>query len=727
MKEYDRRQERTGVQESADFDPIFDVQSDFVMVYGFHNLKERVKKWKKAGYVIHLMTGVSWGEYQDYLYGRFDGVDHHDEGQRRQNGSEIAHGVDIPYMVPSNAFAAYLAHGLKYAVDCGVEAIHLEEPEFWVESGYSDAFKREWKIYYKEDWQDPRSSPDAQYRASKLKQYLYTRTLDRLCSQLKEYAMVKYGRLLRFYVPTHSLINYTQWKIVSPESALVDLPCVDGYIAQIWTGTARTRNIYRGIKKERTFETAFLEYGIMQELVRGTGRRMWFLADPIEDDPRHSWEDYRDNYYRTVTASLFHPAVSDYEVSPWPARVMRGKHPAKGGAHDLPIPIPSNLPEGRPCFEGERVRIPAEYKTNLLSVMHTLRDMADQPSRQWLTNTPEVGILMADSAMFQRIYPHGDPEEREAEGDTFSPFYGLSLPLLKAGICARPVQLDNIRRFPGYLAPYKTLVLSYEYMKPSAPDIHQALAGWVRSGGRLLLVGDGTDAFHGVREWWNAEGNAYLTPTAHLIEALGLPASAETAPDPDGYAVGEGSVRILPVHPANIAREADLCESYLTAALAMLNGDAPDGALILRRGAYVVTAVLDEVPGAHSVELSGSYINLYDSELSVIDDPLLEVGSVGLWYDTAAIDRTDGSELIALSGRAEKITKGQRSLAFVSRSPSEMTVAARIWTRRPPKSVAVTPKGGVPVELPFTYEPDSETSYFTYPSDGQPVQVKISF
>lgn len=78
MKEYDRRQERTGVQESSDFEPIFDVQSDFVMVYGFHNLKERVKKWKKAGYVIHLMTGVSWGNYQDYLYGRWDGVDHQD-------------------------------------------------------------------------------------------------------------------------------------------------------------------------------------------------------------------------------------------------------------------------------------------------------------------------------------------------------------------------------------------------------------------------------------------------------------------------------------------------------------------------------------------------------------------------------------------------------------------------------------------------------------------------
>ena len=190
MKNYDRHEERTGVQENADFNSVYDVQSDFVMVYGFHDLKNRITHWKKRGYVVHLMTGVSWGEYQDYLYGKFDGIDHHDEGQRERD-HEINHGVDVPYMVPSNSFAHYLASNLRKAVDYGVEAIHLEEPEFWVRAGYSDAFKREWKIFYKEDWQDPQSSPEAQYRASKLKQYLYTRTLDRLCSELKEYALVK--------------------------------------------------------------------------------------------------------------------------------------------------------------------------------------------------------------------------------------------------------------------------------------------------------------------------------------------------------------------------------------------------------------------------------------------------------------------------------------------------------------------------------------------------------
>ena len=195
----------------------------------------------------------------------------------------------------------------------------------------------------------------------------------------------------------------------------------------------------------------------MQELVRGTGRRMWYLADPIEDNPRHTWVDYRENYYRTVTASLFHPEISDYEVSPWPNRVMNGRH---------------MLTEG-----GEQGIIPAEYKTNLLEVMHTLRQMKDNADSEWITKTSEVAVMIADSAMFQRICP----VEGGDDSPEFSSFFGLALPLLKGGIAARPVQLDNVKRFAGYLDAYKTMILSYEFMKPQSPDINGVIANWVKN------------------------------------------------------------------------------------------------------------------------------------------------------------------------------------------------------------------------------------------------------
>ena len=101
-----------------------------------------------------------------------------------------------------------------------------------------------------------------------------------------------------------------------------------GYIAQVWTGTARTPNVYDGERKERTFETAFLEYGAMQNLVRASRRRIWYLNDPVADSPNNTWDDYRSHWQSTLTASLLMPEVSSYEIMPWPQRVFTGMHPA---------------------------------------------------------------------------------------------------------------------------------------------------------------------------------------------------------------------------------------------------------------------------------------------------------------------------------------------------------------------------------------------------------------
>ena len=705
MYEYDRHEERTGFQEARDYDERTDIQADFVMVYGLRNLKERIKHWKSRGYVVHLMTGISWGGYQDYLYGRYDGIDHHDEGQVGHDGNEINHGRDVPYMVPSVSFSKYLADKLRSAVDAGVEAIHLEEPEFWADAGYSEAFKREWMIYYKEPWSDPQASCDAQYKASKLKQYLYRRTLDRLCSELKEYAMSRYGRFLRFYVPTHSLINYSQWKIVSPESSLIDIPSVDGYIAQIWTGTSRVPNRYRGTLRERTFETAFLEYGIMQELVRGTGRRMWFLHDPIEDNPKHTWKDYRENYYRTVVASLLHPEISSYEVAPWPNRIFNGSYPNDAGTGT------EEIPDG--------------YRTNLLTVMHTLRDMKTDDT-EWISGTGEIGIIMSDSCMFQRIYPVGDPYRETSFQSSWDPFFGLALPLLKSGICVRPVQFENIGRFPGYLDRCSRLVLSYEFMKPETPDAHNVLAQWVRKGGSLIYIGDGADPFHRIRHWWNSGRSDYNDPAEHLFEAMGLPGNPEEGIHP----VGRGSVAYMRVSPKNIASDGLLCDRYTETVKSIfrLTGDelVPSGHFLLRRGRYMISAVLDESVTSVPVRIKGRFIDMFRDDLPAISDPEPEPGSVGLFLDTSMIDRTGSSDILAVSGRISGLKQGARSLSCKILSPAGMTSCMRVWTRRKPKS-ATARVNGHESDLNISYDEDTGTAFLTFESSPSGAYIKIRF
>ena len=90
------------------------------MVYGIGpELPAKIETWRQHGYIIHVMTGVAWGNYQDYLYGRFDGINHEDEAQTQKNGEKIGHGGDVYYMSPGINYGKFLTQGVKRALDAG--------------------------------------------------------------------------------------------------------------------------------------------------------------------------------------------------------------------------------------------------------------------------------------------------------------------------------------------------------------------------------------------------------------------------------------------------------------------------------------------------------------------------------------------------------------------------------------------------------------------------------
>jgi len=704
----DRALERTGFQEAGPYDAAYDLRTDFVMPYGVSPTAiERMKRWEEAGYVLQLMTGVAWGSYQDYLDGKVDGRKHWDEGQVDPRGNSIDHGPTVPYMVPAVSFANYLEAGVKRAIDAGAVAVHLEEPEFWARAGFSEAFKREWQIYYNEPWQRPDTSCDAQYRASKLKYYLYRRTLDRLCSAMKEYALVEHNRPVRFYVPTHSLLNYAQWAIVSPESALNDLPGIDGYIAQIWTGTSRTHNTYEGRTAERTFETAYLEYGNMQELTSGTGRRMWYLHDPIEDNPRHDWNDYRSNYIRTLVASLLQPEVWHYEVSPWPSRVFRGRFP-RGSASARTI--------------GQ------EYATTLAVVFNQLRDMK-QEDVEWPESTEGVGVFLGDSAMFQRAEPAlseglartpDDPlRQTRREVHHFSAFYGLTLPLVKQGIPVRPAQLDNILRNPGYLDRFKVLVLSYEFMKPLQPGIHAALANWVRRGGSLIYVGADTDPFNRVREWWNQAPSNYRAPSEHLMQSLGL----ERRPKTGEYGCGKGLVLVERSHPAFFSRSQSARRRLLS--LVKRGVEATEGRYIernslhLRRGPYVIAAAMEESIDAAPLHLDGPFVDLLDPRLAIRKTVDIEPGNQAWLLDLKRVSK--GPLPLAAAGRIETWKASKNSVHYTISTPQGIVVSARLLLPKRPRNVAVDGKTCEDVH----WHEASRTLLIRHAGRPEPIEVEL--
>lgn len=691
--------ERTCFQSGAPWGATYNLRSDVAIVYGIDpKLPERIQTWRDHGYRIHVMTGVSWGNYQDYLYGRFDGINHEDEAQTVSDGRKSSHGGDVYYMCPGTNFGKFLCVGVQRALDAGAEAIHLEEPEFWVNAGYSEGFKREWASYYNEAWQAPHSSVNAQWRASKLKYYLYRRALQQVFDHVQAYNR-RTGRHVRCYVPTHSLLNYAQWNIVSPESSLARLNGCDGYIGQVWTGTARTPNVYMGKLRERTFETAFLEYAAMDQMVRGTGRRVWYLNDPIEDNPNHDWNDYQRNWESTLTASLLQPDVWQFEVAPWPERIFNGRYPKSGKAEN-------------------QTSIPPGYATELQTVMNALNDLK-QDRVAWDGATTGIGLLIGDSLMFQR----GDPAPSDPH---LSHVYGLAMPLLKRGIPVAPVQLEDVTA-AHYLDSFKVLLLTYRGMKPLTADVHARIAEWVKHGGCLVFCDDDGDPFNTVHEWWNSDGKQFSTPREHLFVQMGFAQAKETGPADSAWSYGDGRVIWVRKNPAELAASAEGAEQVVRVVRqAAGTAELPwheAASLVLRRGPYVIAAGLDESIAGEPKVLRSRFVNLFDPALRVLENVRVDPGRRYFLRDLAATPILPEPQLLAAACKtlAVKSPDGTHSLLVEGVAQTSAVLLFRVASA--PQSVTLDGRALTLIEFSA---PDG-LLWVRFPNEAKPRTLTLRF
>lgn len=679
--------ERTVFQTGANYSDRINLRADVAIVYGFDKgMPARVRAWKSRGYKVHLMTGVAWGEYQDYYFGRWDGLNHEDEAQARSTGEKVGHGKDVYYMSPGKNYGKYLADGVRRALEVGVEAVHLEEPEFWTFGGYGQGFKREWQDYYHEAWQDPAGSPDARWHAAKLMYYLYRRALQQVFDSIQSYNH-EHQTHVRCYVPTHSLLNYAQWGIVSPESSLAKIAGCDGYIAQVWTGTAREPNFYRGIKKERTFETAFLEYGSMQNLVRSTGRQVWYLSDPIEDNADHDWNDYRQNYHSTLIASLLQPEVSQYEVMPWPERIFNGTYPSEADRN-------------------KRVPIPDAYATELQVVINALKDMK-QSKVSWNSGSHGLGVMVSDSLMFER----GEGSSSDGE---FGHFYGLALPFVKRGMPVQPVQLENVT-LPGYLNDLRVVLMTYEGMKPLTPDVHTAIASWVRDGGTLVFVDDDSDPFNAARDWWNRNGMHYKSPREHLFEKLGL--ANFTGPD---ASVGKGHVLWLRERPSTLSRKPD-GGSYLAGKVRAVPSGMrwkESSALVLNRGPYVIAAGMDESDSPRRT-LIGDFVDLFDPELRPKTSVDLTPSTRHFLVNLARTSRT----VVAASGYVQQMSSSSSQWQGSIEGISKTRGIILLRVKRKPISASLA---GQPLDI-SDYDGSRHLLWLKFPLTSAPQVISVRF
>ena len=696
---------KTTFQSAREWRPTIDNRADAVMVYGVGgnpsdrskriSFEDRVRSWQERGYITHFMTGIAWGEYQDYFTGKWDGKPHLDEGQVTAAGDTIWHGYMVPYIVPSMNYLEYIKENhVKRVIDAGIDAIFMEEPEFWARAGYSESFKREWQEYYGFAWRPQHESPENTYLSNKLKYHLYYRALDEVFTFAKEYGRSK-GMDVKCYVPTHSLVNYSQWQIVSPEASLASLPCVDGYIAQVWTGTSREPNFYNGKAAERVFETAYLEYGSMESMTAPTGRKMFFLTDPIEDRAK-DWEDYRRNYQATFTAQLLYPGIADYEIMPWPERIYEGLYRISPDSD-------------------ERARIPRDYSAQMQIMVNSLNSMPVSENR--LDGAQGIAVLMANSLMFQRFPTHEGYEDPQ-----LSNFYGQALPLLKRGIPVKTAHIENVG-YPATLSDVKVLLMSYSNMKPLDPQAHSHIADWVKEGGVLLYSGRDDDPFQTVREWWNTGGNSYAAPSDHLFSLMGIRAGASEGQ----YSYGKGTVYIMRHDPKEYVLPEGGDSRFVETVGKLYRDSAKAGEMkmknnfCLERGPYTIAAVMDESVSDEPLTITGTLVDLFDPKLPVYTSVQILPGHQGYFIDIDRVDRSK-AQVLAGSSRAEDEHRTGSSYSFTAKSPIDTDGISRVLLPEKPTSITIN---GEEVSGSASWDAGSSTCLISY--DNSPDGVKIAF
>jgi len=512
------RQPRTSFQTSREWRPELHLPADIAIVYGTN--PGLIESWKSRGFIPFAMFSASW-------LGRDAEIVKNNPGivQMMAGGQPFEMIPGRAWVSPTEPWREYMKSLADAHIEAGARAILPEEPEYFASTGYEDAFKKEWRMFYGESWRGPYTTPSSVFKANRLKASLFEEFYRDLCGHVKEKAPD-----VLCIVPMHSNLNYAQWGIVSPHHAISALDAVDGFVGQVWTGTARGMQKVGGKIESDVFSYALLEYNYFENLTAGTGKSLILLTDPVDDREGDSWAKLRDWHEDTLAAALMQMRAAYYEVVPWPERVFLStdKYGAAGGSS-----------------------IPQEHASALMTMWSAQRRMPG--GGRYAGGTTVIGALTADTLMWQK----------GAGSDRLAGHLAPMLSLARAGVNMKVVPAERMAE-PGYMPPgIRLLIASFDAWKPEDSDIVDGIAEWVKKGGILFLMG-GEDSFNNIDSaWWKQVD--YDTPTDALLEKLlpgGTPAKrvvVSGAPGADGKpASKEVKLTAAPQAPANISYLGDL-------------------------------------------------------------------------------------------------------------------------------------------------------------------------
>ena len=674
---------KTFFQTASFYDPLLAVDVDFVVV---HSGAERIKSWIDVGYPVGRMFFADSDDGRDYTSGRWDGVNRIDDAEHNVAGEVIECAGVRPYMLPTDKWIEYLKGKVDISIDAGVTAIFPEEPLAHIFSGYEASFKPLWEQRYGMSWQPQNESAYATFLTGQLKNELYIKLERELLLHTKQRAK-ELGKDISFIVPIHSLYSNMASQLVAPLGTSSEIGNIDGYVGQIWTGPVNwALGNYAGSDKS-FFSSAYALYDYFVQLVIKTDKKLWLLVDPVEDDPDHKWDEFRQWYEYCVVSMLFMKDIDRYEIMPWPDRIFLDGYSTGGGT-----PAPQS------------------YRRQLLSVTQVLQDIP-LGGRYLLENgddndSPKIAVAVSDMLMWQ-----------SGVRERITGVYGQLLPLIRRGVsvCSFPIERYADKE---YMNGFDIIVLSYQYQIPLKPEFHDAIKEWVGQGGTLVLLGEKPNALAETKDfWWHKQG--YDCPLKHLLSTMGYA-------NKNMWQSGKGYVVYDKVSPAEFAKSKSACEKYINiisqASKRIGRKLYTPGYFYMERGDYIIAQA-----ETSSLKVNRSVIDVFNTDSQIKSSIELQPGQCGLYKDaTRFLAASVPSVLHATHRLVDSSCCDDDTLMLLVKGP--LRTDAKVWIcvgENMVDSVSVSCADGNALE--FTRSEHGKILTITFSNLPQGVNIVVKF
>ncbi len=696
-------------QAAHNYTAELDLPSDSVMLYipSIQSIQKMHQSWSGKGRDLSAMIMAGRDGSNEY-FTLYPGREKKDVHTNADGSLKLHSGIDY-YMLPTRHYIQYKLDVVKAVCELNPTYLAIEEPEVFVYATYAEGFKEEWEDYYGTPWQDPLSSSEARYKASRLITHLWVS----LYRQVHDYLKENHPEI-KLLVAAHDVLNYDHHQIVSCLSALTSAGVVDGIIGQTWSDCIYgAGSAYGGGYPKRLFERAWIEYASYADTVE-SGQELFTLSDAKADGEGWGWDVYENVWKLSVVTQLLQSDLRQYQTYIWPHRAF---------SEDTP----------------------AEYRTQQLAVFSAMKDAANQAVDLY-AGTEGISLAMSDTLTWQYGSQYM-PIHNTQDG-----IHSLSLPLIELGIPLTVTNLDKVTSAQD-LAGIRLLLLSYDIQKPLSEQTNRAIADWVREGGTVWYVGghDAAEAISG--EWWSDLGQ---TPLENLLNHLGISAEVSRPESNATGITGENTLDgISSLMSATMAKHTASFQTGETSLLSNLAGDclgfeaqvgqgkavilglpssffaasesgpcllwqmaeaivqhhtkttwAESNLMVAKRGRYVVAQALHYTQGER---LSGHFIDIFHPNLPVVEEKILAADQSALLYDISDLLTPGTPRLGFLGGESVgDVTEQADSTSFSFRGPNQSVSAIRLLGNgRTPKSVRITCDGQRYEH--FTQQWDSQT------------------